>query len=87
MWEQVLGHRGAFDPQGQEGPRGWETSGVVSLLMEKRVVGGPQHGTPLKTGLVCRGREPARATKEMRSNASLPADSKTSMNMPQWHQR
>lgn len=22
LWEQILGDRGAFDPQGQEGPRG-----------------------------------------------------------------
>lgn len=75
MWEQVLGDRGAFDPQGQEGPGGWETSGGVSLLTEKRVVGRPWHRTPLKSGLVCRGREQARATKEIRSNASIRADS------------
>lgn len=35
LWEQVPGESRAFDPQGQPGPQGWETSGSISLLMEK----------------------------------------------------
>lgn len=53
---------------------------ATSLLWcRKRAVGWPERRTPLKTGLVCRGREHARETNEMRRNSSIRWDYKNSI--------